>query len=160
MASTPGDQESPGWQGGGMRRPAILNKVVGAAPATDEVTWARRRGLDSLQPARELGPLAGAVGLLLAACLAGVVLPVVTGQAQEPTAVAATKNHNHDHKIKMDFQDADIRAVIKFMSELTGSNYLIDNRVKGTVTIVTPSEVTVAEAQQAQCEGKMITDVR
>lgn len=131
-----------------MRRPAMSNGVVRAAAATGEMTGGRRRGPDSPQRGRALSRLAGALILLLSVCLAGVVFAAVTAQEPEPTAAAVTKNHNHDHKITMDFQDADVRAVIKFMSELTGNNYLIDNRVKGTVTIITPSEVTVAEAQQ------------
>jgi general secretion pathway protein D len=65
-----------------------------------------------------------------------------------PAAAKPTSNANGGAHITLDFQDADIRAIVKFMSELTGVNYLIDNRVKGTVTIITPSPVTKPEAQQ------------
>ncbi len=61
---------------------------------------------------------------------------------------AAERASNGNGRITLDFQAADIRAIVKFMSELTGVNYLIDNRVKGTVTIITPSPVTKEEARQ------------
>ncbi|MCF8110776.1 MAG: type II secretion system secretin GspD [Desulfobacteraceae bacterium] len=35
---------------------------------------------------------------------------------------------------------------IKFISELTGRNFIVDPRVKGKITVVSPSEITVGEA--------------
>lgn len=49
-------------------------------------------------------------------------------------------------KVYMDFDDADIRVVIKFISELTKKNIIVDNRVKGKVTVISPTEITVNEA--------------
>ncbi|MDQ6961381.1 MAG: type II secretion system secretin GspD [Mariprofundaceae bacterium] len=43
--------------------------------------------------------------------------------------------------VRFNFKDADIRAVIKFVSAFTHKNYLIDNRVKGKVTIISPESV-------------------
>ncbi len=51
-------------------------------------------------------------------------------------------------RITMDFQEADIRTVIQFMAELTGTNYLIDDKVQGKVTIITPKGITKEEAQR------------
>lgn len=48
--------------------------------------------------------------------------------------------------ISMDFDNADIRVVIKFISELTSKNIVIDNRVKGNVTIISPRKITPQEA--------------
>jgi general secretion pathway protein D len=83
------------------------------------------------------GTLLALLGLLLFLGAAGI------GEAAKP----APSGHGGEH-ITLDFQQADIRAIVKFMSELTGVNYLIDNRVKGTVTIITPSPVTKEEARQ------------
>ena len=47
--------------------------------------------------------------------------------------------------ITMNFKDVDLQVFIKFISELTGKNFLIDPSVKGTVTIVSPQKVTVDE---------------
>jgi general secretion pathway protein D len=46
----------------------------------------------------------------------------------------------------MDFDGVDIRTFIKFISELTGKNFVIDEKVRGKITVLSPSRVTVAEA--------------
>ena len=51
-----------------------------------------------------------------------------------------------DALITMDFQDADLGVVIKFMGELTGKNFLVGDQVRGKVTIISPKKITVREA--------------
>jgi general secretion pathway protein D len=46
----------------------------------------------------------------------------------------------------MNFDNADIRVVVKFISELTGKNFIIDDKVKGTATIISPSKISIDEA--------------
>jgi len=46
-----------------------------------------------------------------------------------------------DELIPIDFNQADIRIVIKAISELTGLNFLVDENVKGTVTLISPTKV-------------------
>lgn len=48
--------------------------------------------------------------------------------------------------ITMNFKDVDIGVFIKFISELTGKNFLIDPAVKGNITVLSPEKVTVGEA--------------
>ncbi|MDY7035979.1 MAG: type II secretion system secretin GspD [Thermodesulfobacteriota bacterium] len=48
--------------------------------------------------------------------------------------------------ITMNFKDVDLQVLIKFMSELTGKNFLVDPDVKGKVTIISPEKVTIDEA--------------
>lgn len=48
--------------------------------------------------------------------------------------------------ITINFNDVDLRTLIKFMSDLTGKNFLIDPAVKGNVTIISPSKVSIDEA--------------
>ncbi|MBT3388069.1 MAG: type II secretion system secretin GspD [Desulfobacula sp.] len=48
--------------------------------------------------------------------------------------------------VSIDFDEVDIRVFIKFISELTGENFVIDNRVKGKVNIISPGKITVKEA--------------
>lgn len=48
--------------------------------------------------------------------------------------------------VSIDFNNVDIAVLIKFISELTGKNFVIDQRVKGKVTIISPSKITVHEA--------------
>ena len=51
-----------------------------------------------------------------------------------------------NEKVTMDFDNVDIRLVIKFMSELIGKNFILDNRVKGKVTVISPKEIPVKDA--------------
>lgn len=48
--------------------------------------------------------------------------------------------------VSLDFDNVDIRVIIKFMSELTGKNFIIDDSVKGTATVISPTKITVDEA--------------
>jgi general secretion pathway protein D len=49
-------------------------------------------------------------------------------------------------RITINFDNADLRTVIKFISELTGKNFIVDDKVKGNVTILSPTDITVEEA--------------
>jgi len=53
-----------------------------------------------------------------------------------------------DRFVTIDFNDVDIRVFIKFISELTGKNFVIDQKVKGNVTIISPTKISKAEAYQ------------
>ncbi len=48
-----------------------------------------------------------------------------------------------------DFPNVEITDVIKAISELTGKNFIIDPGVRGKITIVAPSKISVAEAYKA-----------
>lgn len=48
-----------------------------------------------------------------------------------------------------DFPNVDILDVVKAISELTGKNFIIDSTVRGKITILAPSKITVAEAYKA-----------
>lgn len=44
--------------------------------------------------------------------------------------------------VTLNFKDADIRAFVEFVAGFSGKNFLIDNRVKGNVTIVSPTAIS------------------
>ena len=48
--------------------------------------------------------------------------------------------------VTIDFDNVDIAVFIKFISELTGKNFVIDKGVRGNVTIISPTKITVDEA--------------
>ena len=58
---------------------------------------------------------------------------------------AQTKNQSQQF-VSIDFNNVDINVFIKFMSELTGTNFIVDQRVKGKVTIISPSKISLTEA--------------
>jgi general secretion pathway protein D len=50
--------------------------------------------------------------------------------------------------ITMDFQDVDLAILVKFIGEITGKNFVMDERVQGKVTVVSPTKITAEEAYQ------------
>lgn len=48
-----------------------------------------------------------------------------------------------------DFPNVEITDIIKAIGELTGKNFIIDPGVRGKITIIAPSKITVAEAYKA-----------
>jgi len=59
---------------------------------------------------------------------------------QIPTAMA--------REVTLNFKDADIRAFIEFVAGFSGKNFLIDNRVKGKVTIISPTPISEQHAYE------------
>jgi len=51
-----------------------------------------------------------------------------------------------EKSVTIDFNDVDINVLIQFISELTGKNFIIDNNVRGKVTIISPKKISVDEA--------------
>jgi general secretion pathway protein D len=66
--------------------------------------------------------------------------------AQEAPPAGGTDTQGNQRLIQMDFQDVDIGVLVKFISELTGKNFIIDEKVRGKVTIISPSKISVDEA--------------
>ena len=48
-----------------------------------------------------------------------------------------------------DYPNAEVTDVIKAISQLTGKNFIIDPSVRGKISIVAPTQITVAEAYKA-----------
>ncbi len=94
-------------------------------------------------------------------CIVGALIAVLTffllaastaaqnqDQGQNPgqaTSGSAAANGSQRF-VSIDFNNVDISVFIKFISELTGKNFVIDQRVKGKVTIISPSKISVDEA--------------
>lgn len=51
-------------------------------------------------------------------------------------------------QVTIDFDNVDIHVFIKYISELTGRNFVIDKAVRGNVSIISPTRITVEEAFQ------------
>jgi general secretion pathway protein D len=55
------------------------------------------------------------------------------------------KRNPSDKYVTLDFDNVDIGVLVKFISELTGKNFLIDDKVKGKVTIMSPKKIPVED---------------
>lgn len=66
------------------------------------------------------------------------------------TGVEDITNENFPETIEsFDFPNVEIGDIIRAISELTGKNFIIDPGVRGKITIIAPSKLTVAEAYKA-----------
>jgi general secretion pathway protein D len=59
---------------------------------------------------------------------------------------APQEGNSSDKFVSIDFNNVDINVFIKFISELTSKNFVVDQRVKGKVTIISPTRISVDEA--------------
>ncbi|HOP40090.1 MAG TPA: type II secretion system secretin GspD [Geobacteraceae bacterium] len=48
--------------------------------------------------------------------------------------------------IVLNFSDVDISTMVKFISDLTGKNFIMDERVKGKISVFSPTKLSVEEA--------------
>src|SRR5579863_1477290 len=59
---------------------------------------------------------------------------------------AASPRPSDQDLITMNFQNVDIPVLAKFISEMTGKNFIIDESVRGKVSIISPTKVTPMQA--------------
>jgi len=50
-----------------------------------------------------------------------------------------------DSKVTFNFVDIDLPVITKFVSEITHKNFILDERVRGKITIIAPTKLSVAE---------------
>lgn len=94
-------------------------------------------------------------------CLHFFFLPVYSAESPQENGLAADTGQiepsgfdktvpgkTGSEKISIDFNNVDIRVFIKFISNLTHKNFIVDDRVKGNVTIISPKKITIEEAWQ------------
>ena len=55
-------------------------------------------------------------------------------------AVAASRG------VVLNFNEVDIATMVKFISDLTGKNFILDDRVKGKISVYSPSKLSIEEA--------------
>ncbi len=66
--------------------------------------------------------------------------------AQQATEPPQTNGQAVTDGILMNFKDVDIMQIINLMSDLTGKNFLVDEKVRGKVTVIAPRPVSIGEA--------------
>lgn len=69
---------------------------------------------------------------------------VITTAASDSSSFAEEKKSVEN--IAFNFVDVEISTVIKFISEITGSNFIFDEKVKGKITIIAPAKLSIDES--------------
>ncbi|MGD0945809.1 MAG: hypothetical protein ABSA52_00140 [Candidatus Binatia bacterium] len=73
----------------------------------------------------------------------------VPAHAQPAVGPVSETDKGTQRLITMDLQDVDITVLVKFISEMTGKNLILDERVHGKLTIISPTKMSIAEAYRA-----------
>ncbi|MCS7213099.1 MAG: type II secretion system secretin GspD [Candidatus Calescibacterium sp.] len=60
--------------------------------------------------------------------------------------INANGQRRMEELVSMNFNDMDIIELVRIISDWTGKNYLLDQRIRGRVTIISPRKVTIREA--------------
>ncbi len=85
-------------------------------------------------------------GFLFSLSLINHSFAVDSNNTSQPSSMVATNSGTTEDKVVLNFENADIQSVIKAISKLSGKNFVIDPRVKGTVNIVSEKPVSKAES--------------
>lgn len=72
--------------------------------------------------------------------------PSNSGESSSSSNGQSQASSTSDDKIILNFENADIQTVIKAISKLSGKNFVIDPRVKGTVNIVSEKPISKSES--------------
>jgi len=84
---------------------------------------------------------------LLLALLLAVTAATASAQGRSPAVPGDDPRFSRgDELVQLDFKDVELAVVIETIARITGKNFIYDDRVRGRVTIVSPSEVTVEQA--------------
>ena len=89
---------------------------------------------------RTLGRL-GPAAVLCAGIASAATAQVLPGPAAAAPEMPAQSAQAVDDSVTLNFVNADIDAVVKAISELTGRNFVVDPKIKGTINIVSSRPV-------------------
>ena len=124
--------------------------IAPSAPGASALPLKRQEKKDAPSPSpvkaeKTEAPVSGKVEP--AGTTAPIPPPVKTPSDAVPLAtVSDTKKQVQDARyVTIDFDNVDIQVFVKFVSELTGKNFIIDDKVKGKVTIISPRKISIDE---------------
>lgn len=62
------------------------------------------------------------------------------------TPLSFAKDKKSDQKISFNFVNVEIPTLIKFISKITGNNFIFDERIRGKITIIGPTKLSIDES--------------
>ncbi len=87
---------------------------------------------------------------MMAVCLLAVQDKIVLATELPRPLLASALKKDQDagnrRSISIDFDNVDIHLFIKYISEVTGQNFVVDKAVQGNVTILSPTKISAQEA--------------
>ena len=52
-----------------------------------------------------------------------------------------------DNLVSLDFDNVELKVFIKYVSEITGRNFVVDDKVRGRITLISPTKIRVDELE-------------
>ncbi|MGE4561136.1 MAG: secretin N-terminal domain-containing protein, partial [Desulfobulbus sp.] len=86
----------------------------------------------------------GIVGRILLCCMVVWTMGLAPCGAANPKITQPTTGAQR--YVTIDFNDVDINLFIKYISELTQKNFIVDRQVQGKVTVISPTKVSAEDA--------------
>lgn len=65
-----------------------------------------------------------------------------------PLLVASARGADEPDSVAFNFQDVEVAVLARFVSEVTGKNLILDDRVRGKVSVFSPTRITPDEAYE------------
>ena len=79
------------------------------------------------------------------ASVAGSDAGVSSRKATPGKSVRTKKQKTEEKYVTLDFDNVNIETFVKFISELIGKNFIIDDKVRGKVTIISPNKIPLSD---------------
>lgn len=129
--------------------PAAPGAAAGVPPAAVPAGSAPGQGAGKRSPSTPRAGGAASPPSSIPPPAAGTPPPVAAAADQKPAEASPASSpaaaSQSGRYVTIDFDSVDISVFIKFVSELTGKNFVIDDKVKGKVTVISPKKIAVDE---------------
>lgn len=79
-------------------------------------------------------------------CLVSCILHPLSHAFAQPVKEADEQDKSKEQKVTFNFVDVELPVITKFISEITKKNFIFDERVKGKITIIAPSKISINDA--------------
>lgn len=74
------------------------------------------------------------------------ILPLTSFSQTKNAETKKIETKKTEQKVTFNFIDVEVPAVIKFISDITGKNFIFDEGVKGKITIIAPTKLSINES--------------
>ena len=133
MAAPRPDQAPPA-----VKRPEKKDGSAAVPPTADKKTAPGQTPVESVEMEPQPVPLVPPPGTFPPRLEAASAVKTAAGDTKKQAAKST-------QYVTIDFDNVDIQVFVKFVSELTGKNFVIDDKVKGKVTVISPRKISVDE---------------
>lgn len=86
------------------------------------------------------------ISILFAFCIMFASCILYSASHAQTVKEAEQSDRLKEQKVTFNFVDVELPVITKFISEITKKNFIFDERVKGKITIIAPSKISINDA--------------